>query len=126
MPTSYKIDKRRKVVMCAFSGVVSRDDVLATREQLLQDPDFDPNYSQLLDLTGATQLDFKGNHVRFLADMSPHSLGSRRAIVAGSELEFGFARMFEIVRTLRGDQHIRVFRNRASALAWLIAKSKAA
>jgi len=44
MPTFYKIDKERRLVMTTASGVTTMDDALAHQKRLLHDPDFAPNF----------------------------------------------------------------------------------
>jgi hypothetical protein len=126
MPLSYEIDKQNRLVACTASGFVTLNEANVFREQLLHDPDFDPTYSQLTDLTGVTGTELTADQIRMLAETSIFSPGVRRALIGPSELVFGFARMFEIVRGLRGENDIRVFRNGTEALAWLLAKNKAA
>ena len=126
MPQSYKIDRQHRIVISRAWGVCTANDVLEFREQVLRDEDFDPDFCQLVDFSHVTGLEITANEVRMLAEMSPFSSDSRRALVAGTPLVFGFARMFETVRELRGEKHLRVFHNREDALAWLMAKEEAA
>lgn len=126
MPVSYEIDKERQLVICTVTGVCTAEDVLGFHKQILNDSDFDPAFSQLMDGTGITRTDIEPSQMRTLADRSPFSLTSRRALVAESDLGFGLLRVYEIVRGLKGDRQIRVFRTRAAALDWLLAKDQAA
>ena len=126
MPQSYRIDRKNKLVISKAWGVCTVYDVLEFREQVLRDGHFDPHFCQLVDCTGITEVDITAREVRMLAEMSPFSPESRRALVARSPLVFGFLRMFETWRSLRGEKYIRVFHNRNDALAWLFAKEEAA
>ena len=126
MPSSYVIDKERKLVITTAWGDCTADDVLEFRKQVLKDHDFDPSYSQLADFTGVTKVDFSPDEVRMLAAISPFSPQSRRALVADNQLIFGLSKMFGILRNLRGEKLIRVFRTRSEALDWLLEKDKAA
>jgi hypothetical protein len=125
MPVSYVIDKENRLVISTATGVVTSEEIQGFRRQILQDPDFDPTFSQLGDLSLAT-LDLDADEVKVLAEGSVFSLTSRRALVGTSLEVYGLARMFEIVRGLRGDQAIRVFRTRDDALAWLLGRKQAA
>jgi len=125
MPVSYVIDKGNRLVVCTGTGVVTFEDIEAFRKQILRDPGFDPSFSQLGDMSDA-KLDLSADEVKILAEQSPFSLRSWRALVGESLEVYGLARMFEIVRGLRGDQHIHVFRTRDEALAWLFEERKAA
>jgi hypothetical protein len=86
----------------------------------LSDPDFDPSFSQLGDLSAVTGIDITADEVRIVAETSMFSLTARRALVGDSPEVYGLARMFSILRDFRGDREIRVFRSRKEALAWLL------
>ena len=126
MPSSYVIDKERKLVITTAWGDCNAEDVLEFRKQVLRDSDFDPSFSQLADFTGVTKVDVSPDEVRMLATKSPFSTQSRRALVADNQVIFGLSKMFGILRNLRGEKLIRVFRTRNEALDWLLEKDKAA
>jgi hypothetical protein len=122
MPVSYVIDKQNKLVVGTATGVLTEGDILHSRRQIRSDPDFDPSFSQLGDLTAVTSIDLSADEVRYLAQSSIFHPTTRRALVGESLEIYGLARMFSIVRGLRGDREIRVFRTRDEALAWLLLK----
>jgi len=124
MPAFYKIDKERKLVMTTHSGVLTIADALGHQEKLPKDPDFDPSFSQLFDVTHVTDVQLTAEDVRRLARTSVFSPDSRRAIVVDSDLKFGLARMFEVLRDTMGEKGIRVFRNLEDALDWIFAKDR--
>jgi hypothetical protein len=126
MPVSYKIDKQHKLVMSTAFGVVTMADALAHQAQLLADVDFDPSFSQLMDLTHVTKLEAGPGDIRRLAMETIFSADSRRAILVSSNLVYGLARMFEIFRETVGEKGIHVFRNLDEALDWVLAKKSAA
>jgi hypothetical protein len=122
MPISFKIDKDRRLVMGFGSGVVTKEDMLAGREQLLKDPDFDPSFSLLQDYTQIAESTITPDDVRQLARTSIYSPASRRALVMKDDASFGLARMFETHRELGGHTGVRIFRNIDEALDWVLAK----
>lgn len=125
MPASYRIDKQHRLIVSTASGVLTLDDMLQHQQQLLQDNDFDPSFSQLIDLDDVTQVAVATDDVRRIAEKSVFVPGTRRALVAQkSDVAFGLSRMFETLRNLKGDQGVRVFRDREQALAWLFAKEQ--
>ncbi len=126
MPVSYEIDKAKRLVVCIATGVCTADDILGFHEEVVKDRDFDPSFSQLVDGTGITSTDITPSRMRILAERSPFLLTSRRAFVAESQLGFALARVYEIVRGLKGDRQIRVFRNRTAALDWVLQRNTAA
>ena len=118
MPFIYKIDKERRVVFSTGSGTLTLEDFLAHQSQLLKDPDFDPSYSQLADFTQVQLVPVKGG-IEKIAQKDVFSATSRRAIVVKDDLQYGFARMFQIHRDLAGEGGIRVFRNVEEAQDWI-------
>jgi hypothetical protein len=124
MPAFYKIDKERKLVMTTYSGVLMIAESLGHQEKLPKDPDFDPSFSQLFDVTHVTEVQLTAEDVRTLARTSVFSPDSRRAILVDSDLKFGLARMFEVLRDTMGEKGIRVFRNLEDALDWIFAKDR--
>jgi len=125
MPAYFRIDKERRLVMSTISGVFTLADGLAHQEKLLKDPDFDPNFSQLLDCTHVTHVELRPEDVRRLAQRSIFSPNSHRAILVGSDLVFGFARMFLMFRETLGEKGIRVFYSLDEALYWVLAENTA-
>jgi hypothetical protein len=121
MPAFYKIDKEHRVVLSTASGVFDLAAALAHQDQLLADPDFDPTYSQLLDYSHVTDVRIDANDVRKLAERSVFWPCSRRAMYVTRDIEYGFARMFEMLRQNAGEKGIRVFRNLDDALTWIFA-----
>jgi hypothetical protein len=126
LSASYRIDKRQKLVVTTASGILTLADILDHQQRLLKDKDFDPGFSQLINFNAVKKFAVSTRDVRRLAGKSIFSPDARRALVAEkSDLVFGFSRMFEIIRDLRGDHRIRVFRDREQALAWLCSKRAA-
>ncbi len=126
MTAFYKIDKRRGLVLSSGSGVLTRADLVKHMEQLLNDPDFDPKFSQLADFSEVSGFDLTGDDVRELANKTVFSPQSRRAFIASGDLAFGLARMFETLRDLKGEFGICVFREKEDALNWVLGKGKGA
>jgi len=124
MPTFYKIDKERRLVMTTASGVTTMDDALAHQKRLLHDPDFAPNFSQLLDFTHVMRLDLSTENVRELAQTNVFSPDSHRAFIVSSEAAYGFARAFENLRERMGEHGIRVFRDLEDALLWVFSEKQ--
>jgi hypothetical protein len=118
----YKIDKERRLVLSSGAGVLTKEDILGHMERLSKDPDFDPDFSQLMDFTQITALEIGPEDVRRFAERNIFSSHSRRAMVVRNDLQFGLARMFEIHRELNGETGIRVFRTLDEALDWIMVR----
>jgi hypothetical protein len=123
MPAFFKIDKERRIVMTTGSGTFTLDDALDHQQKLRNDPEFDPSFSQLLDLTHVSSIEIGPADVRRLAEENLFSPNSRRAILVNSDLAFGLARIFEVHRESAGESGINVFRDLDEALDWILAKS---
>jgi hypothetical protein len=96
MPCSYVIDKERCLVISTGRDRVTFAEAKAHQEQLMSDPDFVPDYNQLLDATAITVLEVTVEQAKTLARGSDFfSSTSRRAWVASSPVIFGLARLME-------------------------------
>jgi len=122
VPYVYKVYKERRLVLTTAFGVFCLADLLAYREQILKDPDFDPTYSQIADFTQVRQVGISGREVEQYAQFDLFSARSRRALVAPTDVEYGLCRVFETVREDRGEMGVRVFRTLDEALDWVIPK----
>ena len=118
MPVSYRIDKSLGLVFTTAQGVLAGQDILTHRRRLLDDPNFDPSYNQLIDLRDVTDFSVLANEIRTLSMHEIFSERSRRAIVAEKDASFGMARMYEMYGETNPDQ-IMVFRDMAEARRWL-------
>jgi hypothetical protein len=121
----YKIDRERRLVMSSGAGTLTRNDILGHMEGLSRDPDFDPDFSQLMDFTHLTAVEIGPDDVREFAKRNIFSSHARRAILVKNDLQFGLARMFEIHRELNGEMGIHVFRALDEALDWIQARNAA-
>lgn len=120
MPWTYRIDKAREFMWVRASGVVTEAEVATGAANAIGDPDFGSHYRLLLDYSEATSISMSVDAVARLAQSSAFSPRSRRAFLATTPLTFGLGRMYETYASL-GDTSapVRVFRDRAEALAWL-------
>jgi hypothetical protein len=96
--------------------VLTLAEVLAHRQQLLQDP-------HLIDFTQSTDIELSADEIRGLALKSVFSADSRKAFLVNTDLQFGLVRMYEILRDLSGETGIRVIRDRRDALEWVLGTS---
>src|SRR5260370_16910410 len=71
MPSSYEIDKQRRLVLTTAWGACTADDVLRFRKQLLNDPAFDPSFSQLAAFPGVTKVNSTPDEGRILPPITP-------------------------------------------------------
>jgi len=112
-----EIDVDRGLVFTRLVGPVSAAEVDEHNRNLAKDPQFNPRFRQLVDVTELTRL-YDAGEVRKSAEEHVFSPGVRRALVASSEAAFGMSRMFAIQSESAG-QKIGVFRDMETAKAWL-------
>ena len=75
MPVVLKIDSRRKVVYSAFYGKITDAELLKHRSAIVADPDFNPDYSEIVDFSAVTEADI--SHATLAAMASVPSLYNR-------------------------------------------------
>jgi hypothetical protein len=125
VPASYQIDKARRLVISTASGFLTAADILVHQRKLLADPCFDPACSQIVDCSAVTGIDLSPDDVRAVTAATIFSAHSRRAVLVATDEQFGFARMFKMMREAQGEYGIRVFRDRAEALRWALPDEQA-
>src|SRR5205085_6189435 len=111
----YTIDRARRIVFTNWNGEVSVRDLEAYLKRLNSDPDFDSALDQLVDTTDVSAMNFSYNSLNTIQHLDPFSMSSKRAIVAPSDITYGFARMYSAIRGGR----FTVFRNMNEAVEWL-------
>jgi hypothetical protein len=118
MGMNYRIDDARRIVMTRGWGVVSTRDLQDLTSRILLDPRFDPTYRSLADLSEVTEVLVNTMSMAETATAPLFVSGTRRAIVAASDLVFGMASTFAAI-SLRTGHEVRVFRRMPDAEAWL-------
>jgi hypothetical protein len=120
MPFNYVVHKEHRLVISTGSGVVTWEEIQTRQDQTRADPDFNPEYDQIVDLRSVTGFDMSTEKTRFLARRPIFSSKSKRAFVAKSPSVFGVGRMWETYTEIsENPSQIRVFYEVASALRWL-------
>jgi hypothetical protein len=118
MPASYHIDRKVGVVFTTLTDYVTDEDLLDHQRRLLADPDFRPMMHQCIDARGVTGGTVTGGGIRTLAKANIYADGSRRAIIVSGKMAYGFARMFQILRS-KGPEKIQICRRVEDAHRWL-------
>ena len=117
MPARYVIDRQDRTVRTVFSGVLTRNEVAEQARKLGDDPDFDPAFSELVDLTAASEVRLGNEDFRMLAQVDPFHPESKRAFVVLSAAIYGVTRMFQLLRD--SSANIAIFKTTEEAVAWL-------
>jgi hypothetical protein len=120
LPVRYLIDKERRLLITIGWGCVTSEELQAHQDRLLNDPDLDPAFDQLIDAREATSVEASVEEIRRLARRNPVSTKSRRALVASLPAVFGLCRMFSSYHELGQEpSQIYAFHDLPSALKWL-------
>jgi hypothetical protein len=118
MPTHYTIDPVLRVVLCVAEGRYSDEDARANQDKLRKDPNFDPTFDQIYDLTQATEVAVTSACMADLVVTQPFKIGIRRAMIVANPVQYGISRMIAGMAGARA-RYFRIFSTRAEALAWL-------
>lgn len=123
MPLTHVIDASRRVIVARASGVLTEDDLRATRILMQGDRAFNPTFGQLLDLRAATEIVVSVPAMARLAASSAFAPGVRRAFVGVTDAQYSMAWMFAMLSEPH-DQLVHVFRDISIAEAWLMEGSR--
>jgi hypothetical protein len=118
MGMSYTIDRARRLVITRGRGVISNRELDDLISHIRVDPAFDPNFRSLADLREVTEVTVDSMGTAAAAAMPLFNPGTRRALVAPSDVVYEAARMFASYAE-RAGQDVRVFRELSQAEAWL-------
>ena len=124
MALHYQFEKNRHLVLITGVGVIGADEIVANREALLSDPDFDRSFDALVDFTQVPETSLNSDALRPLSREPLFSQASRIAVVTtlppANMTLFGMARLYETYREVSnmGD-HLRVFKTLEDAREWL-------
>ena len=106
-------------MVTAGDGWVTFREIQDHQDQLLADPAFDPSFSQLIDVTAATELDLTVAEMKEITRRRIVSSGSRRAFVAS---RIHILTIGRLMQTYHGAHHkvgVHIFFDRSEALTWL-------
>jgi hypothetical protein len=120
MPSDCELDLKRRWVKVTASGVLTYDDMVATRRKFTADPNFQSDFYQIYDVRSVTRTTLTASQIGELARAKIFSPSSRRAVVAPGSETYGLARMIQTYRELNhGKEQIKLFRTIEDAEAWL-------
>jgi hypothetical protein len=117
----YTIDKQRRLVVATAPEVMGFEDVLVHMREVAADPDFDPTYSHFVDFSAVKTMRINGLQMSVLARHDIFDSRAKRAAFAPQMWVYGLARMYALYRETFGGEHLRVFRDKDEAMAWLFA-----
>jgi hypothetical protein len=119
MPATYLISQEHRTVFSFGTGLLTLEILNDHLNRLKVDPDFQPDFCQIVEMREIDTVQISIAQVDQFASRSLFSPSSRRAVVVGSELLFGLARMFATLRAMEGEPNIRVCRDLTEAAEWI-------
>jgi hypothetical protein len=108
VPAVVKIDKLRKIVISTFYGDVTGEELLRHGAKIQSDPDFNPAYSEIVDLSGVASFVVSEQTLASMANTrSLYQDEAIHIVIAPAEREFRMARNYqELARTTRPNFHV--------------------
>ena len=115
MTTTYSVDPTARLVCTTISAPLTLSDLIALGDALRNDPLFDPSFDELLEVSPKSAVDLRYADLRSATSTDPFSKLSRRAIVVHADVDYGVARMYEVMH----GGHSQVFRSVEKAREFL-------
>ena len=124
MPVVLKIDLQRRVVYSAFYGRITDAELSSHRAAIAREPDFNPQFSDIVDFSDVTETDISENTIaRMAASESLFSASVSHIVVAPGDPVLSLAGKFkQLAQQSRPNFH--VVRTRAEAYKLLPDTSK--
>ena len=115
MPYSYLIDVKREIVFSRIWGTLTDEHVAAHAMALKEDPRFDAEFNQVLDMRELDDLQVTSHGIRKLAPIVPFRLDARRAFIVGTGQAEALSRIL-FTYTEAGVDQYTLFRELAPAM----------
>lgn len=124
MPIEYTYDEKRNFLHTSFFGTITDEDLRKHAEAVAADPRIRLGLRELVDLTGIEAISASSASLELIIKIDMAHIdkfaGQRTAIIAPTDLLFGYARMYQTMVDLQNSpMKIRVFRTSEEAKKWL-------
>lgn len=117
MPAVSFVDSSHRVVVTICSGDLTLHEVKATFADIHGNPDFRPDFQQLIDLSEVSKCPLYSKDLYQLKQAhDPFSNEGKRALVAPHAVLFGIGRMYQQILS---SSQFEVFRSLVDAMSWL-------
>jgi hypothetical protein len=112
------LDRNNSIVFTTFWGEVSRAQLVRHAKRLVANAEFEPAFSQIIDLRELVRTDIGFHDLSLFAkECDPFSETSRRAVLTSADFAFGLARMYQ---GLKGDpDNFMYFKEMSAARRWV-------
>jgi len=120
MPCRYIIDRKRRLVVSTAWGRVTFADMKTHQDQLASDPEFSPEFSQLVDARAVTTVSVSMSEAMAIVKRRFFSRTSRRAFVGSGLPMIPAHRLMQAYSQFTNrPERICLFHDRSAALKWL-------
>jgi hypothetical protein len=120
MPVNVTIDPERRLTITVGEGVVTDEEFLRAREQLLANPAFDPAFDRIWDFTAVTEAQMSDEVVARLIATSPNSERPICRAVVVSERPAPMKYILDFINcTRQANRGIAAFPDRDHAEQWI-------
>lgn len=117
MPAVTFVDSSHRMVVTICSGVLTLADLKATFAEIRGNPEFRPNFEQLIDLSKVSKCPLYSKDLYQLKQAyDPFSNKGKRAVVAPHGVLFGIGRMYQQILS---SPQFEVFHSLVEAATWL-------
>ncbi|MBZ5491488.1 MAG: hypothetical protein LAO76_11205 [Acidobacteriia bacterium] len=108
MPVVLKIDPQRRVVHSAFYGRITDAELLGHRKRIASDPDFNPEFADIVDFSDVSDPDITENAIGALAaNPSLFNASAKHIVIAPAAVVFRLgARFKDLARSSRPNFHV--------------------
>ena len=120
MPVTVTVDPARRLTITTGEGVITDEEFLRAREQLLANPDFDPAFDRIWDFHATTEAQMSEAVVAQLVATSPNSDRPICRAVVVSERTAPMNYILDFINRVRqANRRIAVFPDRDHAEKWI-------
>jgi hypothetical protein len=120
LPLHSTIDKKLRLVIGTAWGCVTFPEIKAHQDKMLSDPDFNPEFNQLMDASKVTDWRLTIEEAETAARRKIFAPSSKRAIVGPLPVNSPLARIIGALNELtKHTSNLEVFQDVPSALKWL-------
>ncbi|PYJ07518.1 MAG: hypothetical protein DMF06_15470 [Verrucomicrobia bacterium] len=120
MPVTVTIDPKRRLTITIGEGIVTDEEFLSAREQLLANPAFDPAFDRIWDFSGVTETRLSEAVVGRLIATAPNSEKPICRAVVVSERPTPMKSILDFMtRTRQANRQIAAFPDRDRAEKWI-------
>jgi hypothetical protein len=121
LPAQHTIYPGKRLVIVRFASTLTLESIERYATRLRTDPAFDPDFSEIVDLTGVEKIELEaGDFVKLADQVDVFGASAKRAFVAGNAMQQHAARMHKILATQR---NLRIFRTVESAEKWIASRT---